>query len=164
MNLQITISIPELVYDIQNKTYLTGRSRSTGDNHRQVAMMQANDDEENINQIKRSIGNGFARINAELSEVLDLHVESADNQLKTDETQRSLLLHLPANFSTASSSAIADAIHSYIVANATAEWFMITNKPDAEDYLKIASQNLGLLREALCKRSRPVRKDSEEKS
>lgn len=157
MNLQISISIPELVYDIQNKTYLTGRSRVSGDNYRQVAMMQANDDDENINQIRRSISNGFARINAELAEVLEESVESADNSLNSEETQRDLYLHLPGNFNLSASSSIAEAIHQYIVASATAEWFMITNKPDSEDYSRIATQSLSLLREALCKRSRPVR-------
>ena len=30
MQLKVTIDIHELVYDIQNKTYLTGRSRGAG--------------------------------------------------------------------------------------------------------------------------------------
>lgn len=29
----ITLYMSELVYDVQNKTYLTGRSRKTGSNH-----------------------------------------------------------------------------------------------------------------------------------
>lgn len=40
----LTLYVSELVYDIQNKTYLTGRSRRTGTNHEEVANMQANDD------------------------------------------------------------------------------------------------------------------------
>ena len=56
----ITEYMSELLYDIQNKTYLTGRSRQTGANHEEVANMQANDDDENANQIIRSIGNAFA--------------------------------------------------------------------------------------------------------
>ncbi len=58
----ITLYMSELIYDVQNKTYLTGRSRSTGKNHEEVAHMQANDDDENANQIARSIGNAFANM------------------------------------------------------------------------------------------------------
>lgn len=45
INLELKMS--ELIYDIQNKTYLTGRSLSSGSNHSHVANMQANDDDEN---------------------------------------------------------------------------------------------------------------------
>lgn len=157
MNISIEINIQELVYDIQNKTYLTGRSRGNGENHRQVALMQANNDDENINQIMRSISNGFARINTELAEVLTLNDNNSDNTLPLDSTSRLLNLEMPGNFNPAATRPIADAIHQFIVANATAEWFMITNKPDTDDYSKLASHSLSLLREALCKRSRPIR-------
>ena len=49
----ITLYMSELIYDVQNKTYLTGRSRTNGTNHEEVANMQANDDDENANQILR---------------------------------------------------------------------------------------------------------------
>ncbi len=45
MQITVTIDIHELVYDIQNKTYLTGRSRGDGKNYRQVALMQVNNDD-----------------------------------------------------------------------------------------------------------------------
>ena len=49
--ISITLDLNEIIYDIQNKTYLTGRSRHGGTNHEQVANMQANGDEESANQI-----------------------------------------------------------------------------------------------------------------
>lgn len=59
LTVNITLKIDEIIYDIQNKTYLTGKSRHDGKNHEQVANMQANDDEENANQILRSISSAF---------------------------------------------------------------------------------------------------------
>jgi len=157
MQLTITIDIKELIYDIQNKTYLTGRSRCDGKNYRQVALMQANDDDENYNQIMRSIGNAFARVQNELSEVLDVATYNCDNHLELSDTARAFSLQMPSNFNSAATAAIAAAIHGFIVTSATAEWFMITNKTDTEDYGRQAEESLKLLRESLCKRSRPTR-------
>lgn len=157
MQLTITIDIKELIYDIQNKTYLTGRSRSDGSNYRQVALMQANDDEENYNQIMRSIGNAFARVQNELSEVLQIKDYNSDNTLQLGDENKVLTLMMPSNFNSSATDAIASAIHQYVVTYATSEWFMITNKGDTEDYAKLAGESLQLLRESLCKRSRPTR-------
>lgn len=156
MQISINIDIKELVYDIQNKTYLTGRSRSDGKNYRQVALMQANDDDENYNQIMRSIANAFARVQNELAEVLDDKKVSAGNLLPAGD-ERNLALTMPSNFNAAATSALATAIHHYIVTSATSEWFMITNKPDTEDYSRQAQESLELLRESLCRRTRPSR-------
>ena len=54
-NVSITLYVSEMLYDIQNKTYLTGRSRQNGQNHEEVANMMASDDEENGNQVLRSL-------------------------------------------------------------------------------------------------------------
>ena len=157
MQIAITIDIQELVYDIQNKTYLTGRSRGDGKNYRQVALMQANDDDENSNQIMRSIRNAIAKVKGELSEVLKATATEADNALHTELSSVTLTLDMPGNFNNAATESIAAAIHRYIVASVTAEWFMITNKPDTEDYASLAEEALETLRESLCKRRKPSR-------
>lgn len=161
MQITIKIDIKELIYDIQNKTYLTGRSRGDGKNYRQVALMQANNDDENYNQIMRSIGNAFARVQAELSEVLNIATVNANNRLDLDNDEKNLMLAMPSNFNAAATGAISSAIHQYIVNYSTAEWFMITNKSDTDDYASQAQASLDLLRESLCKRSRPRRATEE---
>lgn len=157
MQLTITIDIKELIYDIQNKTYLTGRSRSDGKNYRQVALMQANNDDENYNQIMRSIGNAFARVKNELAEVMSTKTVNSNNQLDLDDETKTLSLVMPSNFNSAATEAITAAIHQFIVNSATSEWFMITNKTDTEDYGRLSLESLELLRQSLCKRSRPSR-------
>lgn len=164
MQVSIKIDINELVYDIQNKTYLTGRSRADGKNYRQVALMQANNDDENLNQIMRSIGNAYSRVQSELSEVLDVEVVESNNTLSLNLNTRELTLLMPNNFNTAATNSISSAIHQYIVAAATAEWFMITNKADSSDYDRLTQTSLELLRESLCKRIRPTRQSMENES
>ncbi|MDE6696541.1 MAG: hypothetical protein K2K25_06645 [Muribaculaceae bacterium] len=157
MVLTLTIDIQELVYDIQNKTYLTGRSRGDGKNYRQVALMQANNDDENLNQIMRSIGNALAKVKSELSESLKSTLKEVDNTLNVDMKSLPLTLHMPDNFNNAAADSIIAAIHQFIVAYVTSEWFMITNKADTEDYKRVAETSLEMLRESLCKRSKPSR-------
>lgn len=157
MQITVTIDIKELVYDIQNKTYLTGRSRSDGKNYRQVALMQANDDDENLNQIMRSIRNAIAKVKGELAEVLNSTITKGDNTLITDSEPLILQLEMPGNFNNAATDSITAAIHQFIVAYVTSEWFMITNKGDREDHAKVAETSLEMLRESLCKRQKPKR-------
>lgn len=161
MQINVTLDIHEVVYDIQNKTYLTGRSRSDGKNYRQVALMQANNDDENYNQIMRSIGNAIARVKCELSEVLKETKTNSDNTLKLNVEFITFLLDMPGNYNTASTDSISASIHQYVVAFATSEWFKITNKADTEDYSRLAESSLELLRESLCKRSKPKREEGE---
>ena len=111
MQITVTIDIHELVYDIQNKTYLTGRSRGDGKNYRQVALMQVNNDDENYNQIMRSIGNALAKVKAELSEVLSDNASEGNNTLDVDTATVSLPLQMPGNFNNAATDSIVAAIH-----------------------------------------------------
>lgn len=96
--LTITEYMSELIYDIQNKTYLTGRSRQTGSNHEEVANMQANDDDENANQIFRSIGNAFAELKTKLSEYLVEDGTTSNNALINTESNLTITLQMPSNY------------------------------------------------------------------
>lgn len=80
-SITMTLYVSELVFDIQNKTYLTGRSRQTGTNHEEVANMQANDDDENASQILRSIQNAFTTLKTKLAEWLDEDGTTATDEL-----------------------------------------------------------------------------------
>lgn len=155
--ISITLYMSELIYDVQNKTYLTGRSRNTGDNHEQVANMQANEDEENQNQIVRSIGNAYANLKAKLSEYIEDSGSTANNILLSASDNLQINLVMPSNFNPATNDTIGAALHQYIVNSAIGEWFTITNKADAADYLALAAANLAEIREAINKRVRPTR-------
>lgn len=77
----ISESISELIYDIENVTHITGRSADQGTNPEQVANMQANGDESELNQMLRSIGNAFSYIKTKMSEYLSDTGTTANNGL-----------------------------------------------------------------------------------
>ena len=153
----ITLYMSELIYDVQNKTYLTGRSRQTGTNHEEVANMQANDDDENANQIMRSIGNAFANLKTKLSEYINESDTSTNDKQISSTGNLTLSLNMPPNYNNASNDTISTALHQYLVNSAIGDWFTITNKNDASDYITLAAANLEQLREAVNKRMRPTR-------
>lgn len=155
--ISITLYMSELIYDVQNKTYLTGRSRQTGTNHEEVANMQANDDDENANQIMRSIGNAFANLKTKLSEYINESGTSTNDKQLSSTGNLTLSLNMPPNYNNASNDTISTALHQYLVNSAIGDWFTITNKNDASDYITLAAANLEQLREAVNKRMRPTR-------
>lgn len=156
-NIQVTLYMSELIYDVQNKTYLTGRSRSNGTNHEEVANMQANDDEESANQVLRSLGNAFSNLKAKLSEYIVESGTTASNKLLTQDSNLKVELTMPSNFNQSTNDTIAAALHQYMVNSAIGDWFTITDKNDATDYLTLAAANLEQVREAINKRVRPQR-------
>ena len=153
----ITLYKSEIVHDVQNKTYLTGRSRQTGDNHEEVANMQANDDDENANQVLRSIGNAFATLKTKLSEYLDESGTTSNDIQMTATGNLTVALKVPSNYNKAANDTVGAALHQYIVNTAIGDWFTITNKADSESYVALAAANLEQVREAVNKRVRPQR-------
>ena len=156
-DISIKLYASELMYDVQNKTYLTGRSRQKGNNHEEVANMQANDDEENENQVVRSIGNAWASLKTQLSEFLVSDQTTGNNILINEDTNLEVTLKMPSNYQQATVDTISASLHQFIVNSAIADWFTITNKTDAEDYVKMAALNIAQIREAINKRVRPER-------
>ncbi len=151
---KVTLYVSELVFDIQNKTHLTGRSRDNAQDPSLAANMQASDDDDE--QIKRSIGNAFAQLKTTLSEYLGESDTTASNILDADSETLDLTLKVPANFNFAVIPAITAAAHQYLVNIALYDWFTITNKADAADYAKLASDAVDSINEAINKRVRPT--------
>ncbi len=160
-NLTITEEIKELIYDIQNKAYLTGQAREAdGKSYQAASNMQASDDEENSYQIRRSLANAFSSLKSQLGEYLYEDRSTSNNRMQAEiENSGQLVLEfkLPSNYNNASADSLGNGIHSYLVASALADWFAITNKEDAELYAKHSAVNLDTVKRALYKRSRPKR-------
>ena len=78
--LTVTQQVKELIYDIQNKAYLTGQAREAGGMGYQAASnMQASDDDENSYQIRRSLANAFSSLKSLLGEYLNEDKTTSDN-------------------------------------------------------------------------------------
>ena len=153
----ISLSMSEIIFDIQNKTYLTGRSVSEAGNPAHIANMQANDDDENSAQILRSVTTAAARLRNRLSEYLEDGELTANNDSMTEKDSLSFALKMPSNFNPSVTKTLSQAAHQFVVSSAIADWFAITAKGETADYSITAEQSLKNLEEALCKRSRPSR-------
>ena len=156
-NLTITLYMSELIYDIQNKTYLKGRSKVETDPAK-VAYMQANDDDENMNQLLRSIGGAYGSLKSELSEYIVEKAISGDN-IQQENENIVIVLSMPSNFNEAAVSVISTGLHKYIVNTAIAEWYDMTNPDDTKTYAGMAVENMKEVRDGINKRLRPVRQE-----
>ena len=153
----LKLKMSELIYDIQNKTYLTGRSINNGSSVAHIAHMQANDDDENAAQILRSITMATAVLRNRLGEYLDNSETLSDNEILSQEEDILFTLYMPGNFNSSVAHTIGEATHQFIVATAVADWFAITAKGETSDYTLAAGEALKVMEESLCKRSRPNR-------
>nr|DAV37248.1 MAG TPA: hypothetical protein [Caudoviricetes sp.] len=163
--LTVTQEVKELIYDIQNKAYLTGQAReAAGMGYQAASNMQASDDEENSYQIRRSLANAFASIKSVLGEYLNEDNTTSDNLIYDEidnNGQLSLEFLLPSNYNNASADSLGNGIHAYLVDTALGDWFTITNKEDAQTYIAHSAVSLETVKRALYKRSRPSRPNYE---
>lgn len=158
--IEITLDLNEIIYDIQNKTFLTGKSRRDDSNHELVAVMQANDDDENANQILRSISMAYATLKTKLAEYLHLNSSEADNTLLSPTSPLYLSLQMPSNYNLSTLDTVTAAAHQFIVASSVVDWFTITHKTDAPEYASLAQTSLKIMIEAISRRVRPIRRSA----
>lgn len=159
--LTVTQQVKELMYDIMNKSYLTGQSREAeGKGYEASSYIKASDDNENSYQLRRSLANAFSSLKSSLGEYLDETTTTTDDLLPDEidnDGSLTLTFKLPSNYNSASADSMGSGIHAYLVDMALYEWFTITNKADAQDYLTHSAASLENVRRALYKRSRPDR-------
>lgn len=152
-----TTEIKWLIFDILNETYLRGRTIQDDKNYKEVASMFASEDEENYEKILRSIKKGFAEIKTELAEYLTESGLETTNEAIDDEQDLELSLTMPSNFNEAATAGLGEAVHDYLKNVAVSEWYLVTNKQDAEAYVHQAQKSLESIRKSVSKRSRPIR-------
>lgn len=160
--LTVNIQVKELMYDIMNKTYLTGQAREAAGilGYEAASKLQASEDEENSYQLRRSIASAFSGLKSLLGEYLDENKTTTDNIIPTQIDSDGVLtmaFKLPSNYNNASADSLGNGIHAYIVDMSVADWFTINNKADAGDYVSHANLSLETVKRALYKRSRPTR-------
>lgn len=158
----VRLEVKELVFDIQNKTYLTGRSREADNTkgYEAASHIQVSDDDENSYQIRRSISNAFCNLKTELAEYLNDDATSTDNLVKSEidsDTALVLKFMMPSNYNQAAEDNLGASLHQYIVCRAIADWYTITNKADTADYTALTDAALESARRAIYKRRRPSR-------
>lgn len=158
----VTLVMDELLYDIMNETFLRGRTVQNDTNYKEVASMFASLDEENQDKILRSIKRAFNEVKTEAGEYLSESGVTTNNQLISEDKDLVLNLTMPSNFNEASTAGAGEAIHDYIVKTAIADWYLVTNKQDAQEYVALAQKSIESIRKSLSKRSRPMRRAAAE--
>lgn len=93
----------------------------------------------------------------ELSDYLNEDGTTTDNSHYDGSTDLTLSLTMPSNFNKAATTGVGEAIHDYLKNSAIAEWYMVTNKSDAEQYVALSQKSLVSIQQAVSKRSRPQR-------
>ncbi|MDE5849847.1 MAG: hypothetical protein K2H38_06875 [Muribaculaceae bacterium] len=159
-----TTEIKWLIFDILNETFLRGRTIQDDKNYKEVASMFASEDEENYEKILRSIKKAFAEIKTELAEYLTESGLETTNEAIDDEEDLVLNLTMPSNFNEAATAGLGEAVHDYLKNVAVAEWYLVTNKQDAEAYVQQAQKSLESIRKSVSKRSRPTRPEKKPKN
>lgn len=160
--LTVTQKVKELIFDVQNKAYLTGQAREAEGKktYEAASNMQASDDVENSYQIRRSLANAFSALKSLLGEYLSEDSTTSDNLINQEidnDGVLKLVFELPSNYNNASADSVGNGIHAYLVDMALGDWFAITNKEDAETYIAHSQVSLENVKRALFKRSRPER-------
>lgn len=157
----ITEQVKELIFDIQNKAYITGQTRESADSNYEIASnMQIPDDNNALYQIRRTLSTAFSTLKSHISEYLTEDTINSDNLIPEDIDDNDALtikLQMPANYNNASVDNISDSVHSYLVNSALAAWFLITNKEESQSYSTMAAASLDNILKSLCKRNRPER-------
>ena len=157
----VTLESKEIKFDVMNKSHLTGQARNAeGKDYRATAYMQASEDDEHAYQILRSISNAFSHLKVELGEYLHEDRSTSNNRInesveKGDKLTLSFLL--PSNFNNSACDSLGGMLHEYIVDRTLSEWFVITDKEDAQNYATLANDALDRAKQALYKRERPTR-------
>lgn len=158
MKKRITIKINDghQIYDILNKTYLVGRSREgmTGYSPELISSIKASEDDEDLNQIKRSCMDAVATLKTYLAEYIEEGTTEASNVLSFGETV--LVLLMPSNYNEAATDAIAQLCHKFITNKVCFEWFTLTNPSEIKVYADGYEAAYAELRQAVSKRKRPV--------
>lgn len=158
----VTLQVRELVYDIQNKAFLTGQAREAEGvkGYEAASYMQASDDPESSYQIRRSLTNAFSALKSLMGEYLSERKTTSSNILNSeidDDKVLTLSFEMPGNYNEASADSLANSVHAYLVDSALGEWFEITNREDAQMYISHAAMSLENVKRALYKRVRPKR-------
>lgn len=179
--IEIRLYLSELIYDVQQKTFLVGDLMKTDENTEQATRIQeVIDDKKNV--VLRSFGNSLSALKSELSEYLVENNRSVDNLLmeetrkkvaqqltigyrgsigttseETEDNTILFLLRVPMNYNLSCKEAVATSLHAYMVNKALADWFGIHAPDMVEYYAQAAIADLVSLRASLNKRIRRAR-------
>lgn len=182
-SLSITLYLSEILYDIRNKAFLTGRSRETADNQAQISWSQLSSDEPEMGQIMRSVESALAVVQTKVAPYLEeitreriwrerhphkhcmphpaepIELPAEDDVLmRFEDNAITMKLLMPDNYNQAFVPVLSSSIHNFIVAAVLGEWFVISYPNEAKAYLQWAEGENVNIKACLEKRIKPLRR------
>ena len=156
---KITIHLSEVIYDIQNKTYISGEvAGGNGESAEKVSMQQVDSEEWSNNQIIRSIGNAFSRIQSSISEYWGMSsADETNTQMQSGARGLVIKLFMPMNYNATTLRDVTQAIHQTLVYQAIYDWYMLVRPSGADVWKEMADEQIGRVRLLLSRRLRPSR-------
>ena len=128
----ITLKHKQLLYDIQNSSYIVGLNRSNGSNFEDVSNIQNTGEGGELDMMLRSIETAFGEIKRNVNRFIVDNTNETDTPntpITVDTGEFTLTLDMPGNFNLAAVDSIKSAAHEYIVSSALYDWFTAV-KPD----------------------------------
>lgn len=147
----ISIDLGILLYEIENETWLRGRSVAG----KEKADIRITPDPGVKERVFRSLQSAYTEIENLLGEYLRGQRNDRTNELWQHNKDISIRLWLPDNYETSSIDSVTQSIHSYLRDKSVADWYSITNVEEAKLYASRAEQASITLRESISRRRRP---------
>ncbi|MBR1792084.1 MAG: hypothetical protein IJ764_00380 [Bacteroidales bacterium] len=156
----ITLKRSELIYDIQNRAMLVARGFDSGDNFKDISLMQPGDDENDLDMLARSLNTAFDDIAEALFAFCKTSAEDGTERDDSISLPESYILQLtiPDDYSDTSVRRLVNIMHEYMVCLALADWLTATYPAAAEQWIVRKDQAINNLRRTVQKRIRRVRR------
>ncbi|MDO4929623.1 MAG: hypothetical protein Q4E59_00660 [Bacteroidales bacterium] len=160
---EVTLSFlrTELLYDIQNNSYVEGDVMDAGDDeHRRHPVMDVAEDG-NVDRVTRILN----LAHAEAVEMLYPYTkeEIPEDQAALDDTleepeQYDIVMTLPVSFSLTTVKKLRELIHEYMVCRVMEDWMGITNSGSKEEWAERLEKVRGKIQTTLVSRLNRVRR------
>ncbi|MEG2151416.1 MAG: hypothetical protein RRY36_09380 [Bacteroidaceae bacterium] len=164
MELTINLYKSEIMHEVQNETYLAGKSRFNGTNNDQIYNMQASDEEAHNNKLLRSMQANIESLKTNLSYYLKDSTGMIANNIQStivgDDDKVVLSLEVTERFNKSYTQTIAELAHKYIANMMIFEWYNATSPGEAKTFFELASNNIKEIKASFFKQppKRPIHK------
>jgi len=134
----ITLQKSELLYDIDNRTWLAGNAVSLKDAAK-GSEMQTSEETAHRSHALRSLATAWKRLKSKLSEWVEEDKTTANNVLESNTGTLQITLAMPTNFAESATEDLASSLHDYLINASLAEWYITLSEPDlAKPYSALA--------------------------
>ena len=154
----ITIKLGELRYELELKTYLSGRTGLDGEGYAEASDAMMSGDSEERDTLLRCLGDALSRVKHVLGEHMDEGSHRGNDLLPVESDEVTLHLSLPSNYDSNATDDLASSLHRYIVDSTLAEWYTLTRPDESKVWSSKSRDDLLSLHDAIYRRRRPTRR------